>query len=486
MKRYLLGVVLGLLASPLPSEAGDRVAEPAAKQPNFLWLVAEDIGLAPLSCYGLQPEASTPAIDRLAAEGTRFTRAYVTCPVCSPSRSAFMTGMYQTTIGAHNHRSHRDDGYQLPEGVKLLTERMKDAGYFTANIRNLPSTVKWKGTGKTDWNFTPPAYQFDSTRWDDLAAHQPFFAQINFQETHRAFHAPKRADPDKVTLPPYYPDHPIARRDYAAYLDAATELDRKVAEVVDLLAKQVMADSTVVIFFGDNGESMVRGKQFCYEEGLRIPLIIRWPKNFAAPRQWGAGKVDERLIESIDFAPTMLSLVGAPVPAALQGRVVLGEHAAAPREYAFGARDRCDETVFRLRTVCDAGFRYIRNFTPERPFLQPNEYKEKQYPVWNLLKELHAEGKLTPAQEFLCAPTMPAEELYDLHADPHEIHNLAADPTHAATVARLRGALEKWIADTRDQGEKLESENIVRARGLIKPASANPNKGYTVDGGVTQ
>jgi N-sulfoglucosamine sulfohydrolase len=482
MKRQLFGAALCLLAAPTLATAGDS----PAPRPNFLWLVAEDIGLAPLSCYGMQAEASTPAIDRLAADGMRFTRAYVTCPVCSPSRSAFMTGLYQTTIGAHNHRSHRDDGYQLPEGVKLITQWLKDAGYFTANVRGLPAPLKWKGTGKTDWNFTPPVHQFDSTRWDDLVSHQPFFAQINFSETHRPFRAPKRARPENVTLPPYYPDHPITRQDYAAYLDSATALDGKVADVLELLAKQGLVDSTVVIFFGDNGEAMVRGKQFCYEDGLRVPLIVRWPKNLPAPARWRAGHVDERLIEMIDMAPTMLSLAGAPVPRQMQGRVIFGEHAAPLREYAFGARDRCDETVFRLRAVCDARYRYIRNFTPERPFLQSNAYKEKQYPVWNLLKELHAQGKLTPPQQFLCAPTMPNEELYDLQADPHQIRNLASDQSHAAVLKRLRGALDGWLADSGDQGAKFEPEPVIRARGLTKPSSGNPNTGYTVDGGVPQ
>ena len=482
--RAFLTACLWLIALvlPLPSAA----AEPAAasqKRLNFLWLIAEDIGPGSLSCYGEQKAARTPNIDKLAEEGVRYTRAYTTCPVCSPSRSAFMTGMYQTTIGAHNHRSHRDDGYRLPEGVKLITEWMRDAGYFTANIGPMPPPLHWKGTTKTDWNFTTPEYQFDSTRWQDLAAHQPFFAQINFQETHRAFHGPKATDPATVQLPPYYPDHPVVREDYARYLDDARLLDQKVAATLDLLEKSGLAENTVVLFFGDNGEAMARGKQFCYEEGLRVPMILRWPKSVPAPDGIVPGRVENRFIEAIDFAPTMLALAGAPVPAKMQGRVFLGDLAAPAREYVFGARDRCDETVFRLRTVRDARYRYIRNFTPDRPFLQANNYKEKQYPAWNLFKELHAAGKLTPEQEFLCAPTMPAEELYDLESDPHEVKNLAADPAHAETLRKLRTVLEKWIEDTRDQGATAESPELIKNKGLIKAAATNPNKGYTVDGG---
>src|SRR4051794_19888209 len=251
------------------------------KKPNILWLIIENVAPA-FGCYG-QKQVFTPNIDRLAAEGMKYTRFYCTAPVCSPSRSAFMTGMYQTTIGAQNHRAHRDDGYQLPEGVKVLPEWLRAAGYFTANVVTFPEPIKFKGTGKTDWNFTPPAQPFDSSKWADLAAHQPFYAQVNFQETHRAFHAPPRADPAKIELPPYYPDHPIVRDDYAKYLDAATEVDRKIGVILQQLRKDGLEENTIILVFGDNGEAHARGKQFCYEEGLHVPLIVHWPKAVPPP-----------------------------------------------------------------------------------------------------------------------------------------------------------------------------------------------------------
>jgi len=450
-----------------------------AVRPNILWLVAEDFGQH-LSCYGTK-EVWTPNIDSLAREGVRYDRFFCTAPVCSASRSAFMTGMYQTTIGAQNHRSHRDDGYELPNGVRVLTDWFRDGGYFTANIREMPATIAFKGTGKTDWNFTYKGKSFDSDKWNDLKSHQPFYAQLNFQETHRAFHAPKRADPAKVELPPYYPDHDVTRKDWAAYLDSATELDRKIGVVLKRLEADGLADNTIVVFFGDNGQAHVRGKQFCYEEGLLVPLMIRWPKSISAPQNFKAGTINTQLIESIDLAPTMLDFAGIAKPAQMQGRVFAGEHAEPAREYAFGARDRCDETVFRFRTVRDARYRYIRNFTADRPFLQPNEYKAKQYPVWNLIKELAAAKKLTPEQSVLAAPTMPEEELYDLQTDPHQVTNLARSPQHVEVLKRLRSVLEKWIADSDDKGRVLESEQLVRNKGLLN-TNANPNTGYTLDG----
>jgi N-sulfoglucosamine sulfohydrolase len=472
-------VLLGLLlTATAPLTAAEDAAPPRASRPNILWLIAEDLGVE-LGCYGTR-EVWTPALDRLASGGVRYTRAYTTAPVCSPSRSAFMTGMYQTTIGAHNHRSHRDDGYRLPEGVRVVTEWFRDGGYFTANLRELPPALGFRGTGKTDWNFTVEGKPFDSIRWEDLKSHQPFFAQLNFQETHRKFHAPKRADPAKVEIPPYYPDHPVTRADWAEYLDSVTELDRKVGLVLAQLEADGLVASTVVVFFGDNGQSHVRGKQFCYEEGLHVPLIISWPKAFPPPKGFLPGAADDRLIAAIDLAPTMLAIAGIGKPAKMEGQAFLGEGAPPPRQYVFGARDRCDETVFRLRTVRDRRHRYIRNFTPERPFLQPNAYKEKSYPVWNLLKELHAQGKLTPLQETLCAPSMPAEELYDLEADSHETRNLAGSPEHREILDRLRVALERWIEETGDRGRVLEPPDLAARNGVTKTGT-EPNRGYALD-----
>ncbi len=230
------------------------------------------------------------------------------------------------------------------------------------------------------------------------------------------------------------------------------------------MLKQLEADglarNTVVMFFADNGASMVRAKQFCYEEGSHVPMIIRWPQNFPAPKQIQAGTVDQQFIEGIDFAPTMLAIAGAKKPEKMQGRNFLGDQVEAPREYAFDQRDRCDETVMRIRTVRDAHYRYIRNFTPETPFLAPNKYKESEYPVWNLLKKLQAEGKLTPAQDFLCQRRMPDEELYNLDLDPDEIHNLAKSdqPEDQAELEKLRGVLNQWTVDTDDKGRVLESK----------------------------
>ncbi|MFA6546521.1 MAG: sulfatase [Limisphaerales bacterium] len=471
MKRLILLAVLAAFGFQLSTSSP---AAAAAARPNILWLIAEDFSQH-LGCYGTR-EVWTPNLDQLARDGMRYTRAFTTAPVCSASRSAFMTGMYQTTIGAHHHRSHRDDNYQLPAGVKVSTDRFREAGYFTANLVDLPASCGFKGSGKTDWNFTYPGRPFDGKSWSDLKGRQPFYAQVNFHETHRKFQAPSKADPAKLELPPIYPDHPVARKDWADYLDSATELDRKVGLLLAQLEADGLADNTMVLFMGDHGQAHVRGKQFVYDDGLSVPLIIRWPKSIPAPKNFKPGTVSDQLVCSLDFTATSLALAGVKKPDGMQGRVFLGEQSEPARQHVFGARDRCDETMFRFRTVRDAQYRYIRNFMPERPFLQANAYKERSYPVWNLIKELGAAGKLTEWQKnFYLAPSIPPEELFDMTNDPHSMNNLAASakPEHQAALKRLRVELEKWIEESNDQGRIPEPPEVTARSGATKAGAAD-------------
>lgn len=449
--------------------ASAAAADAEQQRPNILWLIGEDLG-PELGCYGT-PEAETPNLDRLAKQGVRYTRAFTVTPVCSSSRSALMTGMYATSIDAQHHRSHRNDGYTLPEGVRVLTDWLRPAGYFTANVRHFPDSAGFRGTGKTDWNFNYEGRAgekgpFDTDRWSDLKEHQPFYAQVNFPETHRDFHGPERADPDKVEIPPYYPDHPLVRKDWARYLDTLMVLDEKIGTILELLERDGLAENTIVVFLGDHGRAMVRGKQWPYDSGLHIPLLIRWPENFEPPKHFEAGTVDGRLIQSIDVSATTLWAAGVEPPMLMQGRVFLGERADRfpPRKYAFAARGRGDETQFRIRTVRSKRYRYIRNYHPERPFMLLNEYKERQYPVMDLLRKLHFEGKLTPVQEKLLAPSRPAEELYDLKSDPWETNNLidSKKPEHRRALIELRAALETWMYETNDQGRFPEDPEVVK------------------------
>ncbi|MBM3727723.1 MAG: sulfatase [Acidobacteria bacterium] len=429
-------------------------AQDRKDRPNILWLLGDDLG-PQLGCYG-NKLVRTPNADSLAAGGARFTHCFTTAPVCSPSRSAWNTGVYQTTSGTHNHRSHRKDGYPLPAGIRLISHRLHDAGYFTANVQQPAPGVRIPG--KTDFNFAAEK-PFDGTHWNQRAKGQPFFAQVNLTAPHKGPvwpEARKKRDlvrPADVELPPYYPDHPVVRDEIANYLDAVSYWDHQVGLVLDGLRAENLMDNTAIFVFGDNGRCLLRGKQWLYDPGTHIPLIVHWPGRVKA------GAVRRDPVLSLDITATALEIAGIERPALFHGQSLLT--APTPRTQIFTARDRCDMTVDRIRAVREGGHKLIRNFLPDRPYTQFNEYIAKSYPTQSIIRELHAAGKLTPVQAQWMAARRPELELYDLKADPHEVRNLAADPRHAATRDRLLAALNGWIVETKDQGERPETREEI-------------------------
>ncbi len=437
---------LALLGGPLNSAAETQT------RPNIVWIIAED-----MSChfgYQGEPLVKTPHVDRLAREGVVFDAAYVTCPVCSPSRSALITGMCQTTIGAHNHRSFRGViKHDLPAPVRTIPEYFKDAGYYVCNGSGSEASSR----GKTDYNFNFPQKVYDGASYEGAAPGQPFFMQFQLSGgKFRKGNVEHPASPDKVALPPYYPDDPVMREDWAQYLNSVMYVDQEVGKIMARLETDGHIKNTVVFFTTDHGISHARGKQFLYEEGTHVPLVV-W-----APGRVPAGSVRSELASHIDIAATSLHFAGIPLPAHMESRPLFGPDSR-PREFAISARDRCDETVERLRSVRKGTFTYIRNFYPERPHLQPNAYKDGKEIVVRL-RELYAQGKLAghPAERLFAVPR-PKEELYDRKTDPWELTNLAEDPAHAQTLSALRGILDGWIRETNDQGQTPETETVYDA-----------------------
>ncbi len=439
------------IGSALPGLAAAACSSSRSRA-NILWILAEDFS-PDLGCYGNQL-VSTPNLDRLAAEGVRFDNCICTAPVCSAARSALMTGMFQTSIGAHNHRSHRDRPYELPDGVLTVTELFREGGYHTSNCKTPAEGLRV--SGKTDFNFRV-ANPFDGADWTERPAGAPFYAQVNLPETHRKFRRFDAApvDPKAVQLPPFYPDHPVVREDIALYLDTAQHLDVKAGAVIQRLKDEGLYERTIVFFFGDHGQALHRGKQWLYEQGIRIPLIVRIPEALRPPG-FKPGSVDDQLIQHIDIAVTSLRLAGIEPAASMQGRMFLGPDADPEPEFAFSARDRCDETVDRIRSVRDKRWKLIRNFMPERPYAQKNHYKDTSYPALQVMRQLHANGELHGAPAQWMAPRRPEYELYDLEADPHEVENLAGSSEHATTLESLQGALAAWIEESNDHGRILE------------------------------
>lgn len=455
MRCRLLLAVLAALA------AGPRLA--ATDRPNIILIGAEDISPS-LGCYA-DPDAITPNLDKFAAQGARFTRCFTHAPVCAPSRSGLITGVYPTTLGSHHMRS------KLTKAPPTYVEYLRKAGYFVA----------WPGAGlgKTDFNFDVPKGWVDSTAdWtrnpDVLPKDRPWFAYVNYTMTHesqvRAAQAQyekttarlkpgERRDRSKVKLPPYYPDTPAVRECVGKYHDNITALDYVIGDLMKMIDGQTWADNTVVIFFGDHGWGLPRGKRWPYDSGTRVPLLVRWPG------QVKPGTVRDDLTCFLDVAPTLLALAGADAPPQMQGRVFLGSKAQPAPKYVFSCRDRMDEVPDRIRSVRGERFRYVRNFHPELPYMQWLNYLDEM-PIQKDWRRQAFDGKLNPTQMLFWSRTKPKEELYDLEADPYEVKNLAASPEHAAVLTEMRAALDKWIVDTKDLGEVPETELI--KRGLVR------------------
>jgi len=430
------------------------------KRPNILWISTEDMS-PHLGCYG-DKVARTPNIDRLATQGARFTNVFTTAAISAPVRAGIITGMYQTSIGCMHMRttSYRrsvDNPVSFtavpPHYVKAFTEYMRASGYYCTN------------NNKTDYQFAKDPVP--ASIWDECSknAHyknrpdksQPFFAVFNWTGTHESQNwdlSKIKTDPAAVKLPPYYPDTEIIRRNVAKMYDNIARLDSVVGALIAELEKEGELENTVIFFWGDHGDGLPRGKRWLYDSGLNIPLIIKWNGRVKP------GSVDERLISSIDFGPTVLSMAGIPVPAHMQGRPFLGEQAAGfSRDAVFAARDRVDESYDMIRSVRTLNYLYIRNYYPNEPFSIWVPYLSNM-PIYKEMLRLDAENKLNGPQKAWMAYSRPPEELYDVKKDPFQITNLAAVPEYRKVKDEMAKMHEKWTLETGDMGHLNEPEMV--------------------------
>ncbi len=428
-------------------------------RPNILWLVVEDQS----KHYGFNGEklVHTPVLDELAANGVRFINASVTAPVCSTARSALITGMYQTSIGAHHHRSGRGVAkINIPSHIKLIPELFQEGGYYTClgSSGHASGTVSPKHKdrlGKSDYNFEWNPNFFDAPEWSGRNQGQPFFAKIclsggKARPEARASKDIPHVDASKVALPPYYPRHPVVLEDWAAYLDTFSLMDFQVGQIIDRLKKEGEFENTIIFFITDHGVSHARGKQFCYDEGMMIPFFVH------ALNRVKGGTVRKDPVLHIDLAATSLFFAGIEIPKHMEARTLFGPNFL-KREFAVSARDRCDETYDRIRAVRSPEYKYIRNGYPARPHLQPCAYKDNKE-IYVAIRDWGEKGKLNDLQQkLLLSPERAKEELYDLKNDPWELNNLADNPEHSKTLQKMRKALNQWIRETGDLGQNVES-----------------------------
>ena len=441
MIKYFLAVVLSLHCACAYAES----------RPNVLWIYLEDVS-GWLSCYG-ETLIETPNFDRLAARGIRFDRFYTPAGVCSATRSATIVGAMQTSFGIHNHRSGRPDfrgqtmgaafdDIRLPAGVEPLPVLMKKAGYFTFNQ-----------SGKDDYNFKWSADDFYSPNsktnlWRNRKDGQPFFGQVQLRGGKLGKRAKAVIDPATVPVPPYYPDIPEVREEIAHHYDCLLKTDQEIGDLLDQLEKDGLTDSTYIFCFSDHGYKLHRHKQFLYEGGIRMPLLVAGPGI-------KSGQVRDDLVSGIDIAPASLAAAGLSIPSFMEGRDFLAKDYT-PREYLVAARDRCDYSIEKIRAIVTPRFKYLRNYLTDRPFMQPS-YKDP-WPVSIRFREMMANNEMNETQLIFFGPEKPPEELYDLENDPHEIHNLAEDSAFQKELEEHRTMLKDWIAETGDQGQATESD----------------------------
>ena len=454
--------------------AGLSAATP--ERPNILWITCEDTSPL-LGAYG-DTFAVTPRLDAFARESVRYDQAFAYTGVCAPSRSCLITGVYPLRLGSHHMRSNA----RLPADFKCFPEYLRGAGYYASN------------NVKEDYNFVTPRGTWDESsnraHWRNRTPGQPFFSVFNFTVTHQSqifcddaryqqntqrLTPAQRRDPAKVTVPPFHPDTPEFRQEWARHYENVTAMDYQVGDVLDALAKDGLAENTIVFFFSDHGTGMPGVKMWAWGPSLRVPLLVRFPTKWQHLAPAAPGSATDRLVSFVDFAPTVLSLAGVALPAHFQGGAFLGPKTGPAREYVFGGKERQGEAVDCVRYVRDHRFQYLRNFLPHLPYGQYMSYNW-QHASMRKWEELHLAGKLSGPPARFFAARKPVEELYDVRTDPWQVRNLATDPAYASELTRLRAALEAQMRAAGDLGLMPERELHARSAGSTPYAIATDSR----------
>ncbi len=411
-----------------------------AERPNFVFIIADDVSHDDLGCFG-NTAIKTPNLDRLAAEGLAFDRGYLTTSSCSPTRCSIITGRYPHNTGSPELHM------PLPPGQFMFPQALREAGYHTvlSGKNHMGAEVK----AAFD-QITSPEGPGGEYNWvlhlHDLPADKPFFMWFASIDAHRDWQTTDRDPqykPQDVNVPPYLVDGPVTRRDIANHYHEVSRLDRWVGRVVKALQEQELAENTYIIFTADNGRPFPRCKTRLYDSGTKNPFIVWRPGTIKPART-------QSLVSAIDIAPTILALADVPIDPRVQGvsfAPILNVPAATVRDYAF-AEHNWHVAAAHERSVRHDDWLYIRNNLPE--VLNMAAESGSVFPAGKELHEAHAAGKTTPAQNDPFLKPRATEELYNTKADPHQLQNLAADPVHAQTLAKLQLNLARWSEETAD------------------------------------
>lgn len=440
----------------------------AQERPNILWIMSEDNSKHYLKMFD-STGAITPNIESMAAEGVSFDRAFSNAPVCSVARTTLITMVYAPRIGTQFHR--RIEPANLPDGWKMFPQLLREQGYYTTN------------RSKKDYNAVEPAGVWDESspraHWRNRPDGAPFFHVQTFTDSHESSlhfdqdwkQQPKpQTDLQDIHVAPYHPDTPLFRWMNARYHDRIQKIDQKVGALISQLSKAGELENTFVFYFGDHGGVLPRSKGFLYETGLHVPLVVRIPKKWQDLSPFKQGSRTKGFVEFVDFGPTVLNLAGVQVPEYVDGQPFLGANVDAAQVNAenttLGYADRMDEKYDFCRSLRRGNWKYIRNFQAIYPDGLQNNYRYLNA-AWQQWRELGKSGKLNRDQATFFRPK-PAEQLFDLSQDPHEVNNLADDPSHRKHLLVMRTTLAARLRAMPDLGFIPESELV--ANGLAQPA----------------
>ncbi|NBB72918.1 MAG: sulfatase-like hydrolase/transferase [Bacteroidetes bacterium] len=454
--RYLAGLLALFVGLAGPAIAQAQQPE----RPNIVFAFADDWG-AHAGAYGTKG-LDTPTFDRVAEDGVLFEHAFVAAPSCTPSRGAVLTGQHIWRLGpgANLHST-------LPAALPVYPALLEAAGYFAGHTGKGwgPGTLEPGGRSER-----PAGTPFDS--FDAFLAARPDGAPFVFwfgsSDPHRPFddslRQAMRIDPATVTVPPYLPDVPTVRRDIANYYAEVQRFDRDVGALLERIAQAGELDNTIVVISGDHGWPFPRGKSHLYDAGSRVPLAIRWPDEAEAQR------TVSDFVSLIDLAPTLLEAAGVEPPAQMQGRSLVGllrseragrveehrAHVILAKERHHGL-SRPDSAGYPSRAIRTEQFLYIRNVKPERwpagsPRISSSQWifsdtDDGAAKRWMID---HADDPLVRPLFLLSFGKRPAEELYDLRTDPHQMHNVAGDPEYAMVRDHLAHTLEQELRALED------------------------------------